>query len=130
MEKTGCLIRCHGEHCSSSQCCSKEKFIEDSCSDPSVKKQAQSITKKFEKKEIIPPSTTIDLKRFTVHDIESSNPCRPIVENSSDGSSCQSKDQVPSNRDNATDSNFCAINVVDINDETRATSNDPQSTAS
>lgn len=128
MEKTGCLIRCHGEHCSSSQCCSKEKFIEDSCSDPSVKKQAQSITKKFEKKEIIPSSTTIDLKRFTVHDRESSNSCQSAVENSPDGSSCQPKDQVPSNKDNATDSNFCAINVVDIKDETRGTSNDEQST--
>lgn len=136
MEKTGCLIRCHGEHCSSSQCCSKEKFIEDSCSDPSVKKQvAQSITKKFEKKEIIPSSTTIDLKRFTVHDhqIESSNSCQSIVENSPDGSSCQPKDQVPSNKDNAIDSvNFCAINVVDINDEKTGNgtpSNDEQSSA-
>ncbi|XP_061934062.1 proton-coupled zinc antiporter SLC30A1 isoform X3 [Apis cerana] len=113
MEKTGCLIRCHGEHCSSSQCCSKEKFIEDSCSDLSTKKQGQSINKKLEKKEIIPSSTTIDLKKFAIHDEESSRSCQTIT-NQSDGSSCQSKNKQRQS-DNTRDESSYAINV-DVND--------------
>ena len=113
MEKTGCLIRCHGEHCSSSQCCSKEKFIEYSCSDLSTKKQGQSINKKLEKKEIIPSSTTIDLKKFAIHDEESSRSCQTIT-NQSDGSSCQSKNKQRQS-DNTRDESSYAINV-DVND--------------
>lgn len=115
MEKTGCLIRCHGEHCSSSQCCSKEKFIEDSCSDLSIKKQGQSINKKLEKKEIIPSSTTIDLKKFAIHDEENLQSCQTTI-NQSDGSSCQSKNkQRQSDKDNTRDESSYAINV-DVND--------------
>ncbi|XP_066591740.1 proton-coupled zinc antiporter SLC30A1 [Prorops nasuta] len=65
MEKADCLIRCHGEHCSSSQCCSREKFLEDS----TVTKR-HSLNKKLEKKEIIPTTAAIDLKKYTIHDCE------------------------------------------------------------
>ncbi|OAD52385.1 Zinc transporter 10 [Eufriesea mexicana] len=116
MEKTGCLIRCHDEYCSSSQCCSKEKSIEDSCSDSSFKKQAQSINKKFDKKEIIPASTAIDLKSFTVYDEEGCSQSFQSIENLSDGNSCQQKaEQTRSNKDNTTDSGLYAISV-DVND--------------
>ncbi|KOC69260.1 Zinc transporter 10 [Habropoda laboriosa] len=121
MEKAGCLIRCHGEHCSSSQCCSKEKFIEDSSSDLVTKKHVQSINKKLEKKEIIPSLSTIDLKKFTVHDEEDPRPCHSI-ENPSDGRPfCPNDGQTRNNKDNTADSSSYAINVV-VNDENCASS--------
>ncbi|CAL7949101.1 unnamed protein product [Xylocopa violacea] len=120
MEKTGCLIRCHGEHCSSSQCCTKEKSIEDSSSDLSTRKSAHSINKKFEKKEII-PSLAIDLKKFTFHDTERSKSGQSD-ENPLAGSSSHTTDkQTRSNKDNATDSSSYAINV-DVNDRNCASS--------
>lgn len=115
-EKAGCLIRCHGEHCSSSQCCSKEKFIEDSCSDLSTKQQVQSINKKLEKKQVIPASTNIDLKRFTIYDEEGSKSCQSN-ENLPGGSSCQQIDEdTYNNKDKAIDNSLYAINVVNVND--------------
>ncbi|XP_024226080.1 zinc transporter 1 isoform X2 [Bombus impatiens] len=118
-EKADCLIRCHGEHCSSSQCCSKEKFIEDSCSDLSTKqqdKQELNINKKLEKKQVIPASTNIDLKRFTIYDEEGSKSCQS-KENLPDGRSCQQRDEdTYNNKDKAIDNSLYAINVVNVND--------------
>lgn len=59
MEKTDCLIRCHGEYCSSSQCCSRENFLEDVS-----EKNMHAISRKYDKKEII-PATAISLEKFT-----------------------------------------------------------------
>lgn len=67
MEKTDCLIRCHGEHCSSSQCCSRENFVEDTCKSA---KDAHIISKKYDKKEIIPAACAISLEKFTVYEEE------------------------------------------------------------
>ncbi|KAG7204955.1 hypothetical protein KM043_005342 [Ampulex compressa] len=115
MEGTGCLIRCHGEHCSSSQCCSKEKFIEES-SPGRLSKQTQTVNKKLEKKIVIPSSPGIDLKRLTLHDGENLKLDRS-TDNQTDSSACRSSDeQVQNNKDNATDSNSYAISV-DINDQ-------------
>lgn len=63
MEKTNCLIRCHGEHCSTSQCCSRENFLEDTCE----LKDEHTISKKYDKKEIIPTTCVINLEKFTVY---------------------------------------------------------------
>lgn len=117
MEKTGCLIRCHGEHCSSSQCCSKEKFMEDSCSDTSVKHR-HSINKRLDKKEIIPTSSEVDLRRFTVHDEESSRSHQ--LKTDLDREACGPDDE-QNNKDNTVDSSSYAINV-DVNNEKGATS--------
>ncbi|XP_025988313.1 zinc transporter 1 [Solenopsis invicta] len=63
-EKTDCLIRCHGEHCSSSQCCSRENFLEDTCKSG---KDAHITSRKYDKKEIIPGACAISLEKFTVY---------------------------------------------------------------
>ncbi|KAL0111664.1 hypothetical protein PUN28_013093 [Cardiocondyla obscurior] len=60
MEKTGCLIRCHGEHCSSSQCCSKENFLDDSCKSM---KNAHTIHKENDEQERIPTACAISLEK-------------------------------------------------------------------
>lgn len=133
MKKTGCLINCHGEHCSYSQCCSKETFIEDSCAAPcsSTRKHSHTINKKLEKKEIIPAiSAAIDLKSFTLRDVEASSCSQKQPSDNkgpSDGSSCQSREG--NNNDNAAaDSGSYAINV-DVNDgscATRGTTDNPK----
>ncbi|XP_071630627.1 uncharacterized protein Znt77c isoform X1 [Temnothorax longispinosus] len=65
-EKTDCLIRCHGEHCSSSQCCSRENFLDDACKPT---KDAHTISRKYDKKEIIPAAAcAISLEKFTVYE--------------------------------------------------------------
>lgn len=64
MEKTDCLIRCHGEHCSSSQCCSRENFLEDACKS---EKETHTISRKYDKKEIIPATCAISLEKFTTY---------------------------------------------------------------
>ncbi|XP_012522395.1 zinc transporter 1 isoform X2 [Monomorium pharaonis] len=64
-EKTDCLIRCHGEHCSSSQCCSRENFLENTCK--SAKDTQHIISRKYDKKEIIPTACAISLEKFTVY---------------------------------------------------------------
>lgn len=61
MEKTDCLIRCHGEHCSSSQCCSRENFLEDACKS----EEDNVISRKYDKKEIIPTTCAVSLEKFT-----------------------------------------------------------------
>lgn len=66
-EKTDCLIRCHGEHCSSSQCCSRENFLDDTCKST---KDACTISRKYDKKEIIPAACTISLENFTIYEEE------------------------------------------------------------
>ncbi|XP_076631749.1 zinc transporter 77C [Colletes latitarsis] len=115
MEKTGCLIRCHGEHCSSSQCCSKEKFLEDSCSGVSVQ-QMQSISKKLEGTEIFPATSVVDPQKSTVRDKD---------DNSTDDDrqpACQSNDgQVQTDEDNAVNSVSYAVNV-EVNDQKSTTS--------
>lgn len=63
MDKTDCLIRCHGEHCSSSQCCSRENFLEDDAC--KSEKNTHPISKKYDKKEIIPATCAISLEKFT-----------------------------------------------------------------
>lgn len=65
-EKTDCLIRCHGEHCSSSQCCSRENFLDDTCKST---KDAH-INRKYDKKEIIPAACAISLEKFTIYEEE------------------------------------------------------------
>ncbi|XP_076660993.1 zinc transporter 77C isoform X2 [Halictus rubicundus] len=111
MEKTGCLIRCHGEHCSSSQCCSKEKFIEDSCSH-AMKEQVQSINKKLEKKEIVPAALVVDLKGFAALGGEASHKSYAldsrITSRSNDG-------QAGDNKDNADDSSYAI--TVDVSNQ-------------
>ncbi|XP_020278232.1 zinc transporter 1 isoform X2 [Pseudomyrmex gracilis] len=64
MEKTDCLIRCHGEHCSNSQCCSRENFLEDTCKS----KNSHTIGKKYEKKEAISAAYAINLEKFTIYE--------------------------------------------------------------
>lgn len=64
MEKTDCLIRCHGEHCSNSQCCSRENFLEDTCKS----KDSHAIGKKYEKKEAISAAYAINLEKFTIYE--------------------------------------------------------------
>lgn len=61
MEKTDCLIRCHGEHCSSSQCCSRENFLDDACKS----EKDNVVSRKYDKKEIIPATCAISLEKFT-----------------------------------------------------------------
>ncbi|XP_025269677.1 zinc transporter 1 isoform X1 [Camponotus floridanus] len=61
MEKTDCLIRCHGEHCSSSQCCSRENFLDDACKS----EKDNVVSRKYDKKEIIPTTCAISLEKFT-----------------------------------------------------------------
>ena len=118
MEKTGCLIRCHGDHCIDSQCCSKEKFAEDSTTDVSMK-QVQSLNKRPEEKEITLAEAAVDLKGFPVHDDENLRSYQPR-DSPTDGSACQLNDG-ENNKDNTVDSSSYAINV-DINDERDATS--------
>lgn len=65
MERTDCLIRCHGKHCSYSQCCARENFLEeDTCKS---EKDAHVISRRYEKKEIIPATSTINLEKFTIY---------------------------------------------------------------
>ncbi|XP_031828641.1 zinc transporter 77C isoform X2 [Nomia melanderi] len=116
-DKTGCLIRCHGGHCSSSQCCSKEKFIEDSCSHVPME-QALPITKKSDKKEIISVPSVVDLKGFTVHDDVA---LRSPRDNIMDRIASRSNDgRAEDNKDNAYDSSY-AINV-DVSNQKCSTS--------
>lgn len=68
-EKTDCLIRCHGEHCSSSQCCSRENFLDDACKSM---KDAHTISRKYDKKEMIPSACAISLEKFTVYEEKTS----------------------------------------------------------
>ncbi|XP_011630150.1 zinc transporter 1 isoform X1 [Pogonomyrmex barbatus] len=62
-ERADCLIRCHGEHCSSSQCCSRENFLEDTCK--STKDTKDIINKKTDKKKIA--ACSINLEKLTVY---------------------------------------------------------------
>ncbi|EZA54363.1 zinc transporter 1 [Ooceraea biroi] len=116
MEKTNCLIRCHGEHCSTSQCCSRENFLEDTCN--SVKDD--TINKKYDKKEIVPATCSINLEKFTVYKEETleqttsdestreKSACDPMSENT-----CYTNDeQTPADIVDI-DSSACMINVVD-----------------
>ncbi|EFN76190.1 Zinc transporter 1 [Harpegnathos saltator] len=126
MDRTDCLIRCHGEHCSSSQCCSRENFLEESSC--KSEKDAHTISSKYEKKEIIPASSTINLERFTVYKEESperlasktklERPTRdPTYENT-----CRTGDRQKeqSTRDISTDSSSCERGD-NITDRTSAT---------
>ncbi|XP_033331798.2 proton-coupled zinc antiporter SLC30A1 [Megalopta genalis] len=114
-EKTGCLIRCHGEHCSSSQCCSKEKFMEDSCSHVSTE-QVQSINKKLERKEVVPTPLVVDLEGFAVTGGEATTKgymVGRIASRSNDG-------QAENNKDDAEDNPYAI--TVDVSNQTCSTS--------
>ncbi|KAK2588225.1 hypothetical protein KPH14_004259 [Odynerus spinipes] len=128
MDKTDCLIRCHGELCSLSQCCTREKLGLKSSSEQSLK-HVHAINKKFEKKEIIPASPEIDLKKFTIHDGEGSK-LEPPTNGPSDNETCQSSDeQVQSKKDNANDNSSYSISV-DVNDQKRAADDSSHDTVS
>lgn len=115
-DKTDCLIRCHGELCSSSQCCTREKLGQKSPSEESLK-HVHVINKKFEKKEIIPASPMIDLKKFLIHDDESPKLASPETSGPNNSEACQSNDkQVQSEKDNTNDKSSYSISVV-INDQ-------------
>lgn len=109
-EKTDCLITCHGEHCSSSQCCSRENFLEDACK--SVK-DADTINRRYDKKEKIPAAYAISLKRFTINEEET------LEQTVSDSKKAES---VPkSTNENACHSNDKQIQgVVNVNSEISA----------
>ncbi|XP_011883488.1 PREDICTED: zinc transporter 1 isoform X2 [Vollenhovia emeryi] len=66
-EKTDCLIRCHGEHCSSHQCCSRENFLDDTYEST---KDVHTISKKYDKKEIISTVGAISLEKFSAYEEE------------------------------------------------------------
>ncbi|XP_053989300.1 zinc transporter 10 isoform X1 [Hylaeus volcanicus] len=107
MEKSGCLIRCHGERCSSSQCCTKEKFMEDSCSDVSVQKM-QTINKKLEGDEVV-PSVVDSRSSQSQNETTNRSSCRSNVE------------EPPTDKDDVVDSGVYAVNV-DVNDQKCVTS--------
>ncbi|XP_035733756.1 zinc homeostasis factor 1-like isoform X1 [Vespa mandarinia] len=115
-DKTDCLIRCHGELCSLSQCCTREKLGQKSSSEESLK-HVHVINKKFEKKEIIPASPMIDLKKFVIHDDESPKLASPTTSELNNSEPCQSNDeQVQSKKDNVDDKSSYSVSVV-VNDE-------------
>lgn len=87
MEKTDCLIRCHGEHCSSSQCCSRENFLEEGKSE----KDAHTISRKYDKKEIIPTTCAISLEKFTTHTEET------LVQTAKSDSKAENSEHDPTN---------------------------------
>lgn len=117
LEQTDCLIRCHGEHCSTSQCCSRENFLkEDTCKS---EKDPHAISKRYEKKEIIPASSTINLERFTVYKeeipeqrvTESDTKLEIPTDSPSCESTCRSSEQQEdqSTRDIDADTSSCKI---------------------
>lgn len=106
-EKTDCLIRCHGEHCSSSQCCSRENFLEDACKST---KDAHTISRKYDKKEIIPAACAVSLEKFTVYEEE-------ILERTTSDPRAEKSAHVPTN-ENACRSNDEQIqSIVNVNPE-------------
>lgn len=119
LERTDCLIRCHDEHCSSSQCC--ENFLEEDIS--KSEKDAHAISRRYERKEIIPASSTINLEKFTVYKEEIPEECAgdTKLEISTHNPSCEStyrsseqhKDQ--STLDIDSDSSSCKVsdNAID-----------------
>ncbi|XP_014471299.1 PREDICTED: zinc/cadmium resistance protein [Dinoponera quadriceps] len=116
MDRTDCLIRCQDEHCSSSQCCSRENFLdEDTCKS---EKDSQSISRRYEKKEIIPASSTINLERFTVYkeEVPKQLTSDTTLEMSGhDSSSCENtrrpadQDRDQNTRDIDTDNSSCKM---------------------
>lgn len=127
MEKTDCLIRCHGEHCSSSQCCSRENFLEDTCK----LAKDNTISKKYDKKEIIPAACAISLEKFTTYEEGTANDFK--VEKSAHNlinvTTRLSNKQIDSNVSSDNDVSSCAINTVDrivasvINDQSSVDNN-------
>jgi len=111
-EKTDCLIRCHGEHCSSSQCCSRENFLEDTCK--SVK---DTISRKYDKKEITPAA--INLEKFTIYEEKTleQTVSDPRVEkfayNPTNENACSNDKQIENIININSEASSCAINLVD-----------------
>jgi len=111
-EKTDCLIRCHGEHCSSSQCCSRENFLEDA--NKSVK---DNINRKYDKKEITPAA--INLEKFTIYEEETleqtvSDPrAEKSAHNPTNENICSNDKQIESIVNINSEASSCAINLVD-----------------
>lgn len=122
-ETTDCLIRCHGEHCSSSQCCSKENFSEDTCGTTTLR----AITKKqHDKKETTPAAPSISLARFAVYE-----ECETAKRFASDARSRGSAKESPTNdnatsnderevRSNASDVDVVSDPITNVTDQTAA----------
>lgn len=116
MEETDCLIRCHGEHCSSSQCCSRENYLEDTCEST---KDMHTVSRKRDKKEIIPIISAINLKKCIIYEEETSVPSVEDLksENSTNSlttreNTCPSNDeQIQNIKEMTTDANSYAISV-------------------
>ncbi|XP_063988567.1 proton-coupled zinc antiporter SLC30A1 isoform X2 [Diachasmimorpha longicaudata] len=66
VDKTDCLIRCRGRLCIQSQCCKGEDVLEEIISSNS-ERELQTDNKSYLKKEIIPVSSEVDLRRFTLN---------------------------------------------------------------
>lgn len=123
-EETDCLIRCHGEHCSSSQCCSRENFLEDACKST---KDAHIISRKYDKKEIIPAACAVNLEKFTIYEEETlkRTASDPKTEKSAhvqtNENACRSNDeQIQSIINVNAETSSCAIslaNRISINDD-------------
>lgn len=115
-EKTDCLIRCHGEHCSSSQCCSRENFLDDTCKSM---KDAHTISRKYDKKEIIPAACAISLEKFTVYEEKTlegivNDPKAEKSQQNPDENACPSNDKQTQSIANVnSEASSCAISLAD-----------------
>ncbi|XP_046599382.1 zinc transporter 1 isoform X2 [Neodiprion lecontei] len=69
VKKIDCLIKCRGENCSLSQCCSKDISLDSDSGHPTSTNR-QGIHRRFEMEKIVPDSQPISLKRFTPHTAE------------------------------------------------------------
>ena len=65
-ETSPCLIRCQGKRCKEQQCCSKE-----GSTDNIVSSRGNLVHKRFAKKVIIPKSSKVNLKKFTLNKSDS-----------------------------------------------------------
>lgn len=88
-ERTDCLIRCQGEHCSSSQCCARENLLEETGGSA---RDLRAISSKYDKRKVI-PEATINLERFTVNEEEAAE------RSASDATSDKSAQKCPTNED-------------------------------
>ncbi|XP_011310836.1 zinc transporter 1 isoform X2 [Fopius arisanus] len=66
VDKTDCLIRCRGKLCIQSQCCNNEELLDEIITSNS-ERELQTNNKSYLKKEIIPVSSEVDLRRFTLN---------------------------------------------------------------
>lgn len=123
MEVEDCLIKCQGENCSRSKCCLTEFPSEFDDDDDRPEKPKLSFShgmqKHLERKEIIPASPPINLRRFTLHKLIDDDG-RPNDSDTDPPALCR---QVSDKRDNAT----CTIDVHDTTTITgESEAQDPQ----